>query len=777
MSKRKSIITNNLAFAAIILAALIIRLLSSFAVFANGKVSFIGYDSFYHMRRIIDTTSNFPNYLTFDSYLNYPFGFEIGWPPLYDQAAAFLAMMLGLGNPDLYTIEVAGAILPPLLGVLTLIPLYAVASTIFEKRTALFSAAVLAVIPVHVAVSRAGAVDHHVAEILLSTTAFAFFMLSLKHAAGIDLLLSDIKRVSSKTVAKPLIYAACSGIVLALSVFTWLGSPIFVGLIGLYAIVQFTLDLKENRSSQYLIISGITTYLATLILVVPVCIASVRPGFEVSAGFLSWFHVFYVTFLLVAFVLLGALSHIVYLKDLKWWYYPASVTVLVVVGTTALSMFSSEFYHNVLSALGYLAGGGDILGTISEAQPLFHNPDGKFTLVPLWGSFTLLFLTAFAGFDFVTRKTIRENYTPETVFFIVWTVVVALLMLSQRRFMYLFSINVAILTGYFIMLFPGVSKLGIRDKATRARQKQKIWQVAAIVIVLGIILIPAVAQSVSVARYPSVVPSDWQESLMWLESNTPLTSYYSNPVEKPEYGVMSWWDYGNWIVYLAHRPVVANNFQAGVGDAARFFVTTDEGEANAILEKRNVRYVITDVHMVKTKFQSIAKLAGEDYLDYYTTQTRKVDSGTKTLMVENNKFKGTVLVKLHAIDGATLGNLRLVYESNTTKTENPEVKYVKIFEFVNGAKITGFAAPNQIVYAVTNVVSNRGRAFEYYNTAIANETGWYELTVSYSNAGAPYYTTAVTSYFVGTENSDVVVDISIKEDDVINGREIRVDLI
>lgn len=305
MSKRKSIITNNLAFAAIILAALIIRLLSSFAVFANGKVSFIGYDSFYHMRRIIDTTSNFPNYLTFDSYLNYPFGFEIGWPPLYDQAAAFLAMMLGLGNPDLYTIEVAGAILPPLLGVLTLIPLYAVASTIFEKRTALFSAAVLAVIPVHVAVSRAGAVDHHVAEILLSTTAFAFFMLSLKHAAGIDLLLSDIKRVSSKTVAKPLIYAVCSGIVLALSVFTWLGSPIFVGLIGLYAIVQFTLDLKENRSSQYLIISGITTYLATLILVVPVCIASVRPGFEVSAGFLSWFHVFYVTFLLVAFVYLG----------------------------------------------------------------------------------------------------------------------------------------------------------------------------------------------------------------------------------------------------------------------------------------------------------------------------------------------------------------------------------------------------------------------------------------------------------------------------------------
>ncbi len=776
MSKWKSIITNNLAFAAIVIIALFIRLLSSFVVFANDKVSFIGHDSFYHMRRIIDTTYNFPNYLTFDSYLNYPFGFELGWPPLYDQTAAFLALILGLGSPNTHTIEVAGALLPPLLGVLTLIPLYAVALTIFKKKVALFSAAVLAFLPVHVAVSRAGAVDHHVAEILLSTTAFAFFMLSLKHAARIDLSLSDIKKVSNKTVAKPFIYAVCSGIVLALSVFTWLGSPIFIGLIGLYAIVQFTLDLKENRSSQYLIISGITTYLAALILVVPVCIASVRPGFELSAGFLSWFHVLYVISFLVAFMLLGSLSHIAYLKDLKWWYYPASVVVLAAVGTAALNMFSSEFYHNMLSALVYLGGGGDILGTIVEAQPLFYNPDGEFTLVPLWGSFTLLFLTAFAGFGFLTRKTIKENYTPDAVFFIVWTVVVALLMLSQRRFVYLFSINVAILTGYVILLFPRVSKFEINDKVVSPGQNQKTWQAAVIVIVL-VILLPAAAQSVSVACNPFVVPSDWQESLMWLETNTPQTSYYSNPVEKPEYGVMSWWNYGNWIVYLSHRPVVANNFQTGVSDAARFFISADEGEANTILETRNVRYVITDIYMVKGKFWNIAQLAGEDYQNYYTTQVINMDSGTQSLVVENDKFKSTILAKLHMFDGNTLGNLRLVYESSTTKTQNPEVKYVKIFEFVKGAKITGFAAPQQTVYAVTNIISNRGRVFEYYNTAIANETGWYELTVSYSTIDAPYDTRAVTPYLIRTENSSVVVEVSIKEDDVVNGKNIWVDLV
>ena len=292
-----------------------------------------------------------------------------------------------------------------------------------------------------------------------------------------------------------------------------------------------------------------------------------------------------------------------------------------------------------------------------------------------------------------------------------------------------------------------------------------------------VILLPAAAQSVSVACNPSVVPSDWQESLMWLETNTPQTSYYSNPVEKPEYGVMSWWNYGNWIVYLSHRPVVANNFQVGVSDAARFFLSIGEGDANTILETRNVRYVVTDINMVKGKFRNIVQLAGEDYLDYYTTQTRNVDSGTKTMIVENDRFRDTVLAKLHVFDGAMLGNLRLIYESKTTKTQNPDVKYVKIFEFVEGAKIIGFAAPQQTVYAVTNVMSNRGRAFEYYNTAIANETGWYELTVSYSTVGAPYDTRAVTPYLIRTENSNVVVEISIKEDDVVNGKNIWVDLV
>lgn len=781
MAARKRILNNKIILVFIVLAALTMRLLSSSVVFANGRVSFIGCDSFYHMRRIIHTASDFPNYLTFDSYLNYPSGFELGWPPLYDQAAAFLALILGLGSPDTHTIEVAGALLPVLLGVLTLIPIYAAASAIFENKTALFSAGVLAFIPVHLVVSQAGSTDHHVAEILLSTTAYAFFILSLKHARSTDLSFADIKKAGSeKTAAKPLIYAACTGIVLALSVFTWIGSPIFIGLIGLYAFVQFTVDLKENRSSEYLVISGITAYLVTLILITPICASAVRPGFEMSAMFLSWFHVLYVASLLAAFVLLGVLSGFVYSKKLKWWYYPAAVAALVAVGTAALNIFSPEFYHSTVSGLEYISGSGAMLGAISEASPLFYDPDGSFTLAVLWRSFALCFLTAFAAFGPVIRKSIKENYAPETVFFIIWTVVVVLLAVSQRRFTYLLSINISILTGYFITIILGMSKPDRAPRTSKARRtssKFKLGDIAVIAVIIAVVFVPTVNRSISIASNPSVIPSDWQESLMWLESSTPETSYYSNPIEKPEYGVMSWWDYGNWIVYLAHRPVVTNNFQAGVDDAARFFVTLDESEANAILDRRNVRYVITDMRMAKTKFPSIVQLAGEDADNFYTVQTIKTDAKTRTLRVENDKFKNTILIKLYVFDGASLSNLRLIYESNTTITQNPDVKYVKIFEHVSGAKITGFAAPHENVSAAANVISNRRRTFEYYNTAVANETGWYELTVSYSTEGGPYDTRAVTPYTVRGEKSIIMKEITITEDDVVNGGEIRLDLV
>ena len=300
-----------IALTAVVIVAFLMRMLSYASVTANGSITFNGYDDFYHMRRILYTASNFPHSLNFDSYINYPQGFEIGWPPLFDLLGALLAMILGGGQPDLYTIEFAGALLPLLLGILTIIPLYFVTSSVFDRKTALLAAFIFAVLPAHVYISRFGAVDHHVAETLLSTSAYAFFIFALKWAGEGSLSLTSLKNISSdKKYIKTLASAAASGLFFALLIFTWVGAPVFVSFIVLYAFIQTTLDLRAGKNSDYLLICTITSLLATLLFTIPLVARSVRPGLEMSAMYLSWFQVLYVLSLVAGTLILWGFSHI-----------------------------------------------------------------------------------------------------------------------------------------------------------------------------------------------------------------------------------------------------------------------------------------------------------------------------------------------------------------------------------------------------------------------------------------------------------------------------------
>jgi len=767
----------------LVLTAFVIRSLSSLIIFANGKVTFTGTDPFYHMRRIIYTTQNFPSTLTFDSYLNYPYGFDIGWPPLYDQAAALFALVLGLGNPDIHTVEIAGAIFPALLGALTIIPIYIAASTIFDKRTAILSAVVISLIPAHLAVSSVGATDHHVAEVLLSTTAYALFMLSLKYGKGVNLSFSNIKQINSqRSIAKPLVFSGAAGIILALAVFTWMGSPIFIGLIGLYAFVQFTLDLREKISSEYLVINTITTYLLTLAIIAPLISTVIRPGYEISGMFLSWFHVLYVAVLLISIIVLGALSWFIGSKGLKWWYYPVIVAIISGIGTATLNILSPEFYQSLTSGLLYLLGSGAVLGMITEALPILY--DKGFTLTHLWHNFVIFSITALIGFGLVIKNAVKEKYPPEMVFFMIWSLIVIVLTISQRRFAYLLSINIAILTGYFIiatfdLLRNDTVKEKTKQRSKKVSSKISFWQIGAslaismiFILVVGLLFF---APTISTLTDPLVPSSDWQESLEWLETNTPETSYYLNPSEKPEYGVLSWWDYGNWILYIAKRPPVANNFQTGLEDSARFFASSNESECISILNKRNVKYVITDSLMVGGKSRHIMNTSGDEYLAGNDFESFYI----------SEKFMDTNLVKLHISDGSQIGNLRLIHESNGTymnmylknRIDNyEEIRDVKIFEYVPGAKINGYSGPNEIVFVKTNLISNQERKFEYQNEATTDENGWYEINVPYSTEGAPYDTKAISSYTIWKKGSGIKNEIAIPENDVVEGNEIRLNL-
>jgi oligosaccharyl transferase (archaeosortase A-associated) len=754
----------------ILLLALLVRLSVFQYVFSDGNITFLGADTYYHARRILFTASHFPDALAFDSYINFPYGTMIGWMPLYDQFTALIALMIGLGKPSTYTIETTTAVIPPLLGVLTTLLVFFIAEKFFDWRVGIISAAIFAITPAHVYISFLGYPDHHVAETLLSTAAYLFFIISMERLQE-----EKISFSSSANISKNSLFPVLTGAVLALSLFTWNGAPIFVGLIGIFIIVQFLIDQRIGRNSDYLLITGGSAFIVSLFIITPAAITQDR-GFGISSYLPSQFHIgFLAVFLLICTLLAGMQR----LQFKKWWYHVVLLALVFTAAFYSLKIFLPLLYYSAASGITYLFGGG-ILATIQEAVPLFINPGEGFTLSNVWRAFTLSFFIAIPSFIFFIRKTIKEKYAVEAVFLIVWTFLVLMLTIFQRRFIYLLAVNIAIFSGYFIIIAAKLFSPEDEKKTIVTKKKQKRKRTSGPAFNKGhavglLIFVILSVPDLSVIKYMamdgiSAPDSDLQESFKWIKENTPPTSYYDAPDKPAEYGIMSWWDYGNWILYFSQRPVVANNFQTGLEDAANFLTEPDEIRANQILNKRGVRFVVTDAQMLKLKFNSIAMLAGKNPDDYYGIKDPS-EVQIRSVNYENKNFFATMLSRLHVFDGDGLGHYRLIYESKTTAIRSPDIKYVKVFEYVPGATISGKTDGN--VKATLNILTNQGRTFTYTQQATV-KNGRYELKVPYSTQGSRYGTKPLGDYII--QNSNFSTAISVSEEDVMNGKEIQVDL-
>ncbi|MFQ6120068.1 MAG: hypothetical protein ACE5KE_09300 [Methanosarcinales archaeon] len=222
------------------------------------------------------------------------------------------------------------------------------------------------------------------------------------------------------------------------------------------------------------------------------------------------------------------------------------------------------------------------------------------------------------------------------------------------------------------------------------------------------------------------------------------------------YGVMSWWDYGHWTEIIGRRIPNANPFQAGIGGgpdhapgASTFFTENNETRANEILDKLGSKYVISDIEMAArlqltnrrrfrisdfgfrildiphsafripqskgrrfatSKFYAITAWAlDSEASDGYWTPIR-TQQGFQ--YVPSMKYYNSMEGQLHMLDARKLNHYRLVHEStpgyygqveigykqvyNILSGDYLEPKrtgYVKIFEYVKGARIIGYA-PN-----------------------------------------------------------------------------------
>jgi asparagine N-glycosylation enzyme membrane subunit Stt3 len=619
------------------LAAFVIRMLTYYSIFVGDKVRFLEFDPFYHMRRVISFAENFPWTWNFDPYLNFPYGDVVGWPVLYDWTIALLANIIGLGHPSRHLIETVGVYFPVFVGSLSVVMVYFIGKEIFRylgnskrdnkesgayvkitkksKRTqsdqilenarkegktwknvknwqiGLISGLLLAVIPAFVQVSFLGFVDHHVAEVLLSTTAFLFF----------------IKTLRAENSRNRYIFSALTIFVLILAMFVWPGAPIFIGIITIYGMVQCVIDKKYK-------------YLALII---------------------------------------GSL-------------------LAVYIGAYFIS---PDTYNSLNSGIGFLIKDRIELQQVQETQPLFFTFGGKFVIEPSWYAFNTALYIAIIGMillirDIIKNRSFGDQIKPNRIkiFFLVWTLIVMVLNLYQVRFVYLFAVNIVILCAYLIVELINSNKI--------------VTEILGLILVCAI-LVPSAQMDNTMREHPLMLSNDWFTTSEWLKNNTPDTNSIWNMPSRdqvPSYGIMSWWDYGNYILYLSERPVVANNFQLGAEDSARFYTSENETDANRILDKRKVRYVIVDYGLglnafknngrtyIRGSWVSAAFLSGKN-IDYYLDQQN----------MPNDKYFNTTYAKLYLFDGKGMEDkYKLIYKSKMVYPDlfGKPIEEIKIFQYV-----------------------------------------------------------------------------------------------
>jgi oligosaccharyl transferase (archaeosortase A-associated) len=661
-------------------------------IFVNDWVWFRETDAYWYIRNIEVLVRHFPRFNTFDPYILYPGGGVGLARPLFAWLVAGISLLVGHGAPTLHTIEVVGAYTPAILGTMTVIAMYFLGKELFNRWVGVISAALLAILPgefLHR--SLLGFTDHHVAEVLFSTVCMLFLVMAIKRARERQLSFSHLLERNWSTIGRPLVYTVLAGIFLGFYLLTWQGGLLFIFIIFVYFAIQFIVDHLTGRSTDYVCIIATPVFLITFLMLVPV----------LGTGGLDSLYWFSLPVAIVVPIFLTLVSRLMAARALRPVYYPLGLLALLGIGLACLHRIDPVLFQAMFEKFSIFRPGGAWL-TISEMEPL--------TLSIAWTNFTTSFFISFISFAVLVYFIVKEK-AAEKILLLVWSLVMLIAVLGQRRFGYYYAANAALLTGYLswkvldiaglrkLLAKPkevvgAVKKFKKKERKTREKAKPKTFMqprgVWLRVIVVGIVLFfavffPNIGMARNLAQGPLMIMDEgWYTSCLWLRDNTPepfgnADFYYElyPPQEKFEYpdttyGVLSWWDYGYFIMQIGHRIPNANPGQAGAIDAAEFFTAQNETSANAIVDRLGSKYVMIDYAMVTGKFHALPKWAGSDVNEFYELfylPGQAGQGGGQIVALYYPAYYRSLVVRLYNFDGkavAPAASVVISYQGDAT---------------------------------------------------------------------------------------------------------------
>ena len=490
---------------------------------------------------------------------------------------------------------------------------------------------------------------------------------------------------------------------------TWIGGLLLIFIIFVYLVIQFIVDHLRHKSTDYLCIVGTPLFLIAFFMLLPLLGEGSR---EIT----------YLVALLVAITIPIVLSVISRLMAGRAWkpvYYPLIVAGLAGIGLAVLHAVNPSLLGYMLRQFNIFVPGGARL-TIMEVQPLL-SPTGEFTLQIAWANFTTSFFISFVSLAMLVYVVVKEKSADKTLF-LVWSMAMLIAILGQRRFGYYYAVNAALLTGYFswkMLDIAGLSKLLAkpkqvaeavkkfkkREKKIKEKGKPRTFMqprgVWVRVIVVGIaifflVFFPNIGGATTFSSRPflmgQTLDQGWHSSLLWLRDNSPEPFddpdfYYEiypprADFEYPEtaYGVMSWWDYGYFIMQISRRIPNSNPMQAGAVRAGQFFTAQDEDSVNELIDRYKLgsKYVVIDHTMPTTKFYAMAEWAGSNVDEFRGVYYQRMQDGTMMpIVLYYPTYYQSIVVRLYNFDGKAVTSTQPIVISYEEKEYGGE-KYKEI---------------------------------------------------------------------------------------------------
>ncbi|MFC2034985.1 oligosaccharyl transferase, archaeosortase A system-associated [Chloroflexota bacterium] len=431
-------------------------------VFTGDWIKLTGADAYYHMRVVDNLVHNFPHLFSFDPYFIYPNGIGVNIVHFFDWLLSGIIWVIGLGSPTQHTIDMVSVYYPPVLGALTVIPVYFIGKELFGRWAGVLSASLIALLPGEfLGRSILGFTDHHVAETLFTTLTMLFLILAIKTASRRQLTFSHLKRRDWATSAKPIIYGLLAGIFLGIYILTFIGAILFIFIIFSYFVIQMIINHLKGKSTNYLCLVGVVLFFVPLVVSVLI--------FSDKLLLVS------VIIALLTLPVLNGVSRLIASKKIKSAYYPLTLIGLGLAGLGLLHLINPSLLGSMLRAFRVFVPIGVQLTTI-EMQPLLF-PQGSFTFTIAWGNFTTSFFLSIISFFIILIYFVIKHGDAEKGILLVWSLVILVATLGQRRFGYYFAVNVALLTGYLSVLVYYIIRFifdYLRGESTNYMSKQTL---------------------------------------------------------------------------------------------------------------------------------------------------------------------------------------------------------------------------------------------------------------------------------------------------------------